>query len=119
MLRDKKVPIKPKDKWYKTVIKPTITYGAECWAVRKQDENRFNVAEMTTLRWIRVIPEKTMSETKSNNKTLKYASVNIPETERVKLVRTQQEKRRPSLKKNDGHGCTGEEKKGAVWMEMD
>ncbi len=29
--------IKLKDKVYKTVIKPTMTYGAECWAVRKKD----------------------------------------------------------------------------------
>ena len=28
---------KLKDKVYKTVIKPTMTYGAECWAVRKKD----------------------------------------------------------------------------------
>ena len=35
VLCDKKVPIKLKDKVYKTVIKPTMTYGAECWAVRK------------------------------------------------------------------------------------
>ena len=38
---------------YKTVIKPTMTYGAECWAVRKKDENRLHVAEMRMLRWIR------------------------------------------------------------------
>ena len=41
----KKVHIKLKDKVYKTVIKPTMTYGAECWAVRKKDENRLHVAE--------------------------------------------------------------------------
>ena len=44
MLCDKKVPIKLKDKAYKTVIKPTITYGAEYWAVRTKDENRLHVA---------------------------------------------------------------------------
>ena len=48
-----KVPIKLKDKVYKTAIKPTMTYGAECWAVRKKDENRLRVAEMRMLRWIR------------------------------------------------------------------
>ena len=38
-------------------------------------------------------------------------NVNIPETEKVKLVWTYQEKRRRQpLKINDGHGCTGEEK---------
>ena len=53
VLCDKKVPIKLKYKVYKTVIKPTMTYGAECWAVRKKDENRLHVAEMRMLRWIR------------------------------------------------------------------
>ena len=35
------------------MIKPAMTYGAECWAVRKKDENRLHVAEMRMLRWIR------------------------------------------------------------------
>ena len=52
-MRRKKAPIKLKDKVHKTVIKPTMTYGAECWAVRKKDENRLHVAEMRMLRWIR------------------------------------------------------------------
>ena len=53
VLCDTKVHNKLKDKVYKTVIKPTITYGAECWAVRKKDENRLHIAEMRMLRWIR------------------------------------------------------------------
>ena len=53
VLCDQKVPINLKDKVYKTVIKPTMIYGAECWAVRKKDENRLHVAEMRMLRWIR------------------------------------------------------------------
>ena len=53
MLCDKKVPFKLKDKVYKTVIKPTMTYGADCWAIRKKDENRLHEAEMRMLRRIR------------------------------------------------------------------
>ena len=53
VLCDKKVPVKLKDNVYKTVIKPTMTYGAECWAVRKKDENRLHVAEIRMLQWIR------------------------------------------------------------------
>ena len=42
-------------------------------------------------------------------------NVNIPETKTITLVRTCQEKRRRQpIKKNDGHGRTGEEKKGAT-----
>ena len=40
-------------------------------------------------------------------------NVNIPETETITSVRTYQEKtRRQLIKKNYGHGRTGEEKKG-------
>ena len=40
-------------------------------------------------------------------------NVNTPETEKIKLALAHQEKRRRQpLKKNDGHGSTGEEKKG-------
>ena len=49
VLSGKIVHIKLKDKVYKTVIKPTMTYGAECWAVRKKDENILHVAEMRML----------------------------------------------------------------------
>ena len=53
VLCDKKIPIKLKNKVYKTVIKPTMTYGAECWAIRKKDENRLHVAEVRMIRCIR------------------------------------------------------------------
>ena len=40
-------------------------------------------------------------------------------TDTIKLVWTHKEKkRRQTLKKNDGHGCTVEEKKGAACTEM-
>ena len=62
VLCDKKVPIKLKDMVYKTIIKPTMAYGAECWAVRKKDENRLHLAEMRMLRWVR--QERTRAETR-------------------------------------------------------
>ena len=49
VLCDKKVLIKLKDNVNKRVIKPTMTYGAECRAVRKKDENILHVAEMRML----------------------------------------------------------------------
>ncbi len=30
-----------------------MTYGSECWAVKKKDENKLNSAEMRMLRWAR------------------------------------------------------------------
>ena len=32
---------------------PAMTYGSECWAVKKKDENKLNSAEMRMLRWAR------------------------------------------------------------------
>ena len=48
---DNKVPVKLKHNIYKTVLKPTITYGAECWTMKKKDEMLMNKNEMRMLRW--------------------------------------------------------------------
>ena len=44
---DKKVPVKLNNKLYKTVIRPTLIYGSECWALHKAEQQR-----MKMLRWI-------------------------------------------------------------------
>ena len=38
VIYDKKVPMKLKSKLYKTVVRPAMVYGSECWALRKQEE---------------------------------------------------------------------------------
>ena len=38
VIYDKKVPMKLKSKMYKTVVRPAMIYGSECWALRKQEE---------------------------------------------------------------------------------
>ena len=50
---DRKIPVELKDKLFKTIIRPAMTYGSECWAVAKKDENKFNSGEMRMLRWAR------------------------------------------------------------------
>ena len=35
-----------KHKIYKTVIRPTMTYGAECWTMKNKDEMLMNKTEM-------------------------------------------------------------------------
>ena len=52
VIHDKKVPVKLKHDIYKTVIRPTKTYGAECWTMKKKDEMLMNKTEMIMLRWI-------------------------------------------------------------------
>ena len=50
---DRKIPVKLKDKVFKTIIRPAMTYGSECWAVRKKDEYKLDSVEMRMLRWAR------------------------------------------------------------------
>ena len=42
---DRKMPIELKDKVFNTIIRPAMTYGSECWAVKKKDESKLNSAE--------------------------------------------------------------------------
>ena len=50
---DRKMPVKLKEKVFKTIIRPARTYGSECWAVKMKDENKLNSVEMRMLRWAR------------------------------------------------------------------
>ena len=50
---DKNMPIKLKNKIYKTIVKPAMIYGSECWAVKKNDTQKLHTTEMRMLRWAR------------------------------------------------------------------
>jgi len=52
VLCDKKVPLKLKGKFYRTVVRPPMLYGTECWAVKSQHKSKVSVAEMRMLRWM-------------------------------------------------------------------
>ncbi|PZC71803.1 hypothetical protein B5X24_HaOG212429 [Helicoverpa armigera] len=49
---DPRLPLKLKGKIYKSVIRPVVLYGSECWALKKRDEKRVHVAEMRMPRWM-------------------------------------------------------------------
>ena len=72
-----KMPVKLKDKFFKTIIRPALTYGSECWAVKKKYENNLNSAEMRMLRWAR---GKTRLDHIRNEDTRKAADVKPVET---------------------------------------
>ena len=50
ILCDKRMPMKLKGKYYCTVVRPVMTYSAECWALKKNQEQKLSVAEMKMLR---------------------------------------------------------------------
>ncbi|VFQ71548.1 unnamed protein product [Cuscuta campestris] len=52
VLCDPKILPRMKGKFYRSVVKPTMLYGAECWAVKKTHVRRLHEAEMRMLRWM-------------------------------------------------------------------
>ena len=46
------MPLSLKDKFYRTVVRPFLLYGTECWANKKQHTQKISVAEMRMLRWM-------------------------------------------------------------------
>jgi hypothetical protein len=52
VLCDPRVPVKLKDKFYRTVIRPAMLYGAECWPTKRRHVQQLSVAEMRMLQWI-------------------------------------------------------------------
>jgi len=39
-------------KFYRTVIRPTLLYGTECWAIKRYHAQKMSVTEMRVLRWM-------------------------------------------------------------------
>jgi hypothetical protein len=52
VLCDPRVPLKLKDKFYRTAIRPDMLYGAKCWPTKRRHVQQLSVAEMHMLQWI-------------------------------------------------------------------
>ena len=52
VLCDKKIPLRLKGKFHRTVIRPAMLYGTETASLKKTEEKRMDVAEMRMLRWM-------------------------------------------------------------------
>ncbi|XP_026398640.1 uncharacterized protein LOC113294466 [Papaver somniferum] len=50
-LSDRKVPLKLKGNFYKSAIRPSMLYSAECWAMNNRDTLKLQSTEMRMLRW--------------------------------------------------------------------
>jgi hypothetical protein len=52
VLCNRRVSLKLKGKYYRTVIRSAMLYGAECWHTKRRHVQQLSVAEMHMLRWI-------------------------------------------------------------------
>ena len=52
ILCDRRISAKVKGKFYKSVVRPAMLYGAETWPIKKEQERRMEVSEMRMLRWM-------------------------------------------------------------------
>ena len=52
VLCDKKVPLRLKGKFHRTVVRPAMLYGTETASMKKAEEKKMDVAEMKMLRWM-------------------------------------------------------------------
>ena len=50
VLYNRRIPIKPKRKFYKTAMWPVMLYDTKCWVVKKYHIHKMRVAEMRILR---------------------------------------------------------------------
>ena len=91
---DKKVPVKLKHKIYKTVIKHTMTYGAECWTMKKKDDMMMNKTEMRMLRWIQGLSLREHNSNEEIGESSNSSSdSNTPDADATTLVWTCQTSR--------------------------
>ena len=52
VLYDRKIPLRLKAKVYEAIIRPALTYGSECWAMKVTNKRKIAATEMRMLRGI-------------------------------------------------------------------
>ena len=52
VLYDRKIPLRLKAKVYEAIIRPALTYGCECWAMKVTNKRKIATTEMRMLRGI-------------------------------------------------------------------
>src|SRR5215469_4931404 len=75
VLCNKRVPLKVKGKFYATVVRPAMTYVSECWALRKDQERRLQVAEMCMVRMMKGKLEKIGVGTTGSQRVLRWRTL--------------------------------------------
>ncbi len=52
VLRNRKIPNKLKEEFYRTTIRPAMLYGIECWALKESYMSKIRIAGKRMLRWM-------------------------------------------------------------------
>ena len=68
----KSMLLKVKGILYKSYVRSALTYGAECWALKGEDERRLKTAEV---RILQIIWGKTLKDKANNEKTCEMTEV--------------------------------------------
>ena len=83
VISDKNMPRKLKIKLYMTIIRPVLLYGAECWTVRKKEEQILEKTEMRMLRRIKGVTLRDRVKSVDIRKELGVSSIQ----EKVREIR--------------------------------
>ena len=55
---DRKIPLRLKAKIYETIIRPALTHGSECWAMKVTNKRKIATTEMRMLRGILAVSRR-------------------------------------------------------------
>jgi hypothetical protein len=110
-------------KLYYTLVEPVLLYGSECWCLRKEDERRLLVAEMS---WLRRIMGRSRRERIRNEKTREELGADETIVEKIRKrrlrwfghVRRMEEQRLPNAALHghvEGERSRGRQRK--TWMD--
>src|SRR6218665_3144550 len=123
MWREKSISIATKMKLYDALLVPVLLYGSECWSLRKEDERRLLVAEMS---WLKRIIGRSRREKVRNEQTREELGAEETVVQKIKGRRLQwfghvermEEKRLPNAALHghvEGKRSRGRERK--TWMD--
>src|SRR6218665_2209584 len=112
-----------RSKLYYALVVPVLLYGSECWSLRKEDEGRLLVAEMS---WLRRIIGRSRREKVRNEQTREELGTEETVVQKIKKRRLQwfghvermEEKRLPNAALHEhveGKRSRGRQRK--TWMD--
>ena len=84
MWKTKSISIKTKMKLYHALVEPVLLYGSECWCLKKEDERRLLVTEMS---WLRRIKGRSRRERIRNTTTRKELGAEETVVEKIQKRR--------------------------------